>query len=99
MEALDETIARAFARGEAALRREPRALAARYDAASRRLVLTLDGNVEIAMPAAVLGLPANADLSDVRVEGGGFDLYFPAFDEGAYVPDLCRAAIEHRLAA
>lgn len=99
MEALDEIIARAFERGEAALRSEPRALAAHYDAASGRLVLMLAGEVEIAMPAAALGLPADADLSDVRVEGGGFDLYFPALDEGAYIPDLCRAAIEHRLAA
>lgn len=99
MEALDETIARAFARGDAALRSEPRALAARYDAASRRLVLTLVGDVEIAIPVAALGLSTEADLSDVRVEGGGFDLYFPALDEGAYIPDLCRAAIEHRLAA
>lgn len=99
MEALDEIIARAFARGEAAVRGEPRALAARYDSASGRLVLMLAGGVEIAMPAAALGFSVDADLSDIRVEGGGFDLYFPALDEGAYVPDLCRAAIEHRLAA
>lgn len=99
MEPLDEAIARAFERGEALRRREPRAVAARYDRATRRLVLSLQGDVEIAIPVALLGLPAEVDLSDVRVEGGGYDLYFPALDEGAYVPDLCRAAIEHRLAA
>ncbi|WP_126447340.1 hypothetical protein [Sulfuricystis multivorans] len=99
MEPLDEAIARAFERGEALRRREPRAVAARYDRVLRRLVLSLQGDGEIAIPVAALGLPEEADLSDVRVEGGGFDLYFPSLDEGAYIPDLCRAAIEHRLAA
>ena len=99
MEPLDETIARAMARGEKAAAVEPRASSVRFDAARNRLVLELVGDVELTIPARALGFPTDADLSGVRVEGGGFDLYFPAIDEGAFVPDLVRAAIEHRLAA
>ncbi|MBI4756141.1 MAG: hypothetical protein HY778_12150 [Betaproteobacteria bacterium] len=86
-------------RGEAAAAVEPRAVAARFDAVRRRLVLELEGGAELAIPAGALGFAPGADLSDVRVEGGGFDLYFPSIDDGAFVPELARAAIEHRLAA
>lgn len=99
MEPIDEVIARAMARGEKAAATEPRAANARFDQARNRLVLELVGDVELTIPVSALGFPANADLSGVRVEGGGFDLYFPAIDEGAFVPDLARAAIEHRLVA
>ena len=57
-------------------------------------MLDLVGDVEVAIPVRLLGFPAAADLSGVRVEGSGFDLYFPAIDEDAYVPDLIRLAIE-----
>ncbi len=97
MEPIDEVIARALERGAKASACEPRATGVRLDSA--RLVLELDGGVELSIPVAALGFPLNADLSGLRVEGGGFDLYFPAMDEGAFVPDLARAAIEHRLAA
>jgi hypothetical protein len=99
METIDEVIARAMERGAKATTSEPIAISARFDAAAHRLFIELAGNVELSIPADQLGFPAGADLSGVRVEGGGFDLYFPAIDEGAFVPDLARAAIEHRLAA
>ncbi|MFZ4536604.1 hypothetical protein [Propionivibrio sp.] len=99
MEPVDEMIARAMKRGEEAAVVEPRAVSVRFDTVRNRLVLEFEGDVELAIPAGALGLPATADLSDVRLEGGGFDLYFPSIDEGAFVPDLARAAIEHRLAA
>lgn len=99
MDPIDETIARAMARGEKAAALEPRAASARFDAERKRLVLELVGDVELTIPVRALGFAIDADLSGVRVEGGGFDLYFPAIDEGAFVPDLARAAIEHRLVA
>ena len=99
METIDEVIARAMERGSRAVSREPMAIGARFDATARRLFIELAGNVVLSIPADQLGFPPSADLSEVRVEGGGFDLYFPAIDEGAFVPDLARAAIEHRLAA
>lgn len=99
METIDEVIARAMERGAKAASCEPMAISARFDATVRRLFIELAGNVELSIPADQLGFPQGSDLSGVRVEGGGFDLYFPAIDEGAFVPDLARAAIEHRLAA
>ena len=99
MEPVDEIIARAMERGATAAAREPQAVSARFDASRQRLILELVGNVELSIPADRLGFSPNADLSGVQVEGGGFDLYFPAIDEGAFVPDLARAAIEQRLAA
>ena len=97
MEPVDEMIARATKRGEEAASVEPRAVSARFDTARNRLVLEFEGNAELAIPADALGFPATADMSDVRLEGGGFDLYFPSIDEGVFVPDLVRAAIGHRL--
>lgn len=99
MEPIDEVIARAMERGEKSSAVDPRAVGVKFDAARNRLALELAGGVELTIPAAALGFAADADLSNVRIEGGGFDLYFPAIDEGAFVPDLARAAIEHRLAA
>lgn len=99
MEPIDEIIARAMKRGEKAAAVEPRAESALYDGARKRLVIHLVGDVEMAIPANLLGFDTDADLSGVRVEGDGFDLYFPLIDQGAFVPDLARAAIEHRLAA
>jgi hypothetical protein len=99
MDSMDDMITHALERGRSAAATEPRAVGARFDAATNRLVLELEGGVELSMPAAALGFASSADLSGVRVEGGGFDLYFPNADEGVFVPDLVRAAIEHRVAA
>lgn len=99
METIDEVIARAMERGAKAATCEPQAVSAHFDVARRRLIIELAGNVELSIPADRLGFASGADLAGVQVEGGGFDLYFPAIDEGAFVPDLARAAIEHRLAA
>lgn len=95
----DETIACAMESGKNAAAVEARAFDARIDEARKRLLLKLAGEVELAIPVQILGFPAGDDLSGLCVEGGGFDLYFPAIDEGVFVPDLVRAAIEHRLAA
>jgi hypothetical protein len=99
MDPIDEVIARAMERGAHAASCEPQAISARFESARNRLVIELVGNVELAIPADRLGFARGADLSGVQVEGNGFDLYFPMIDEGAFVPDLARAAIEHRLAA
>jgi hypothetical protein len=99
MEPIDVVIARAMERGAKAVEQDPVALSARFDSAQNRLIINLMGDVEVAIPAKALGFPPEADLSDVRVEGGGFDLYFPQIDKGAYIPALIRAAVEHRLAA
>lgn len=99
MEPMDEMIARALERGAKAAAVEPRAISAHIDEARARVVMELEGGAELSIPVAAFGFLPNADLTGVRIEGGGFDLYFPAIDEGAFVPELARSAIEHRLAA
>ncbi len=99
MEPIDVIIARSMERGAKAAEQDPIAVAVRFDSAQNRLIIDLMGDVEVAIPVKALGFPPDADLSDVRVEGGGFDLYFPQIDEGAFIPELIRAAVEHCLAA
>ncbi len=46
--------------------------------------------------------PAGADnkkLADLRLEGGGYDLYWPALDEGVFIPELCAEITYGKLAA
>lgn len=86
-------IAAATQRGEDAAKIEPRALSAKLDDSRSRLVLNLEGGAELSIPVACLGFPENADLSGVRVEGGGFDLYFPAIDDGAFVPNVVQKVL------
>lgn len=93
MEPIDEATARAMKRGDEAAATQHRAVGARFDTARTLLVLEFEGKVELAIPPGVLGLPLGVELADVRLEGGGFDLYFPSIDEGAFVPDVVRAAI------
>lgn len=93
MEPIEAAMDRAFVRGGQLQQSEPRAVAVRLDALRARLVVELVGDVEMAIPVRLLGFPDGTDLTGVRVEGGGFDLYFPAIDEGSYVPDLVRLAV------
>ena len=72
---------------------DPRALAASFDSARNRILLVLEGGVEISFPVAALGFSAQAYVADVQVDGGGFDLYFPSIDDGCFVPDLVRSLL------
>jgi hypothetical protein len=87
----DADLKRAEQAGEAMLASEPRASAARYDAATGRVVVDLVNGCEYAFPARLVqdlqGASA-ADLADVRVDGLGFNLRFPALDVDLYVPAL-----------
>lgn len=99
MERLDQYIEAARKRGDEATHHEPKAASVSYDRERKRLTIALINGTEITISPTIMGLPADADLSGVRVEGGGYDLYFPAIDEGAYVPEICRAAVDAKLAA
>ena len=82
---------RAEQAGEAAMSREPRASAARYDAASGRIVVELVNGCGYAFPAALVEDLQSAraeDLAGVEVDGLGFNLHFPALDADLYVPAL-----------
>lgn len=80
-----------------------KAVDARFDITSNRLIIQFDNGVEISTPVSLLTpLLARADgrkLSAVRVEGGSYDLYWPELDEGLYIPDLCADVTYGKLAA
>lgn len=103
MATFDSDVDAALARGAALARTEHKALAARFDATTGRLVVAFDNGVEMATPVALLGEPfasaTSANLADVRIEGGGYDLYWPGLDEGIYLPDMCADVTYGRLAA
>jgi hypothetical protein len=87
----DADLKRAERVGEAMLATEPRASAARYDAATGRVIVELTNGCGYAFPAALvedLRGASEAGLADVRVDGVGFNLNFPALDVDLYVPAL-----------
>ncbi|QEE47101.1 DUF2442 domain-containing protein [Rhizobium sp. WL3] len=81
----------AEARGRAMLETEPRAVGARYEAKSGRVVLDLANGCVYAFPTALIedlqGASA-ADLGAVEIDGLGFNLHFPALDVDLQVPAL-----------
>ena len=81
----------AEARGRDVIAREARASAARYDRATGRVVVELDNGCIYAFPARLvqdLQGAGEGDLEDVRVDGVGFNLHWPALDVDLYVPAL-----------
>ncbi|MBI5921767.1 MAG: DUF2442 domain-containing protein [Betaproteobacteria bacterium] len=99
----EQAIDAALKRGQDLAKVEHRAIGARLDAARSRLVIEFDNGVEMSTPISLL-LPQLADIDkqklvDVRIEGGGYDLYWPELDEGLFIPDLCANMTYGRLAA
>ncbi|TRW16654.1 DUF2442 domain-containing protein [Glacieibacterium frigidum] len=79
----DAQIDAATARGEAMLATEPRARAARYDAAADRIVIDLVNGTSFAFPprlAQGLRDASAADLAEVEVAGAGFGLHWERLD-------------------
>ena len=87
----DADLKKAERLGESMLAREPRASAARYDAATGRVTIDLANGCSYAFPAALVqdlrGASAS-DLAGVQVDGLGFNLHFPALDADLYIPAL-----------
>ncbi len=79
---------------------QPKAVAVRIE--STRLILGFNNGAEVIVPMALLpDAVASASLHDatqVTIEGGGHDLYWPTLDEGLYIPDLCARATFGELA-
>ena len=87
----DAEISAARHRGEDAALAEPRAAAARYDAASGRIVIDLTNGCVFAFPARALqGLAAasDAELAEVEVLGAGHGLHWETLDADFTVPGL-----------
>jgi hypothetical protein len=89
--AIDEQLKKAEERGRATLESEPRASAASYDQATRRIVVDLVGGCSYVFPAQLVQDLQSAtpqELADIEVDGLGFNLHWPALDVDLYVPAL-----------
>ncbi len=84
-------VALAEARGRAMLETEPRAVVARYDAETGRVVLDLANGCSYAFPTMLvedLQGAATEALARVEIDGLGFNLHWPDLDVDLYVPAL-----------
>lgn len=91
VEPTDAEIDAALARGEAKRRTEPRAAAARYDAAADRVVVELtNGCAFVFPPRLAQGLEdaTPEQLAAVEVQGVGYGLHWEALDADLSVPGL-----------
>jgi len=85
----DTALKRAEAVGKTMLESEPRAATVRYE--TGRIVIELTNGCSCSFPPALVQDLQNADaseLANVRVDGYGFNLNFPALDVDLYVPAL-----------
>ena len=79
----DAQISAAEARGKELFETETRALAARYDAKSGRIVVDLSNGATYAFPAALgqgLERATPAQLAEVEIQGLGFGLHWESLD-------------------
>jgi hypothetical protein len=94
---LDDFMA-AKARGEKRLK-EPRAVAAHFDAGRNRVVVRLTTGVEVAFPPALAQGLENAkpaDLADIEITPAGLGVHFPRLDADLYVPALLKGVLGSR---
>ena len=90
MEITDEQMAAAEAAMEAK-RAAGHATAARYDAASQRLIVSIHNGVELAIPVRLIQELAGADpadLAEIEITPAGLGLHWPRLDADVYVPGL-----------
>ncbi len=73
------------------LAQQPRAQSARYDPTAARIVLDLENGCTYAFPPSLmqdLQTATPSDLTQVIVDGAGFNLHFPTLDVDLLVPAL-----------
>lgn len=78
-------------RGQEMITREPRAAAARYNAAARRVEVELTNGCTFAFPVQLverLATASDADLAEVEILGLGFGLHWDRLDEDLSIPGV-----------
>jgi hypothetical protein len=88
----------ARARGERSLRTEPHAASARYDRATRTLVVMLTSGAGGVVPVALAGA-TDAQLAEVEVSPMGVGLSWPALGADLTVAGLVRYVFDRRTLA
>lgn len=95
----DKDIERSNSRGQARKAKHPAAVAARYDEATDKVVVSFANGVDISFPpSAAQGLEkaTPAQLRDLEVTGAGTGIYFPELDADLYVPGLIEGVMGTR---
>ena len=95
----DAQIAAASARGQEQFDNEPRALAARFEAKSGRIVVELSNGATYAFPASLgQGLEAatEAQLAEVELNGVGFGLHWESLDVDLSIAGLLSGRFGNR---
>ena len=89
---LEAMFARAEKRGQEMMKTGPRAVTARYDPASDRVILELVNGCTYIFPLGhvqdFLHIARDEKMEDVILEGLGFNLHWPQLDIDLYVPAL-----------
>ena len=91
VELTDTEVDAALEHGQIAKQSEPRALACRYDAMSKRVIVELTNGCIFAFPAYLgQGLEHASDeqLTQVEILGSGYGLHWEALDADLSVPGL-----------
>ena len=85
----DAELEAAERRGEERMQTDPRAVAARYDAETGRVVVELANGCTYVFPSEMAqelhGAVAD-ELSEIEIDGAGFNLHWPRLDADLYVP-------------
>jgi len=89
--ASNDTIEKATERAQVLQRRLPRAVSARYDRASGRVVVDLSSKLSVSFsPQEAQGLEhaKPSELDKIEISPSGFGIHFPKLDADLYVPAL-----------
>lgn len=98
MEMTDDDMQRAEAAMEAK-RAQGHATAARYDAPSGRLIVSIHNGVELAVPVRLIEELSGsdpADLAEIEITPAGLGLHWPRLDADVYVPGILSGAFGSR---
>jgi hypothetical protein len=87
----DDNFEQANRRGKALQSHAPRAVSARYDPKTGRIVIHLSSRLIVSLaPGDAQGLEnaTPSQLGEIEISSSGFGLHFPALDADLYVPGL-----------
>ena len=87
----DHEFEQASRRARERMRTSPRALAARYDATKRRIIIRLSSGLELSFSPAdaeALEHATATELKPIEVSPSGLGIYFPKIDADLYLPAL-----------